>query len=198
MTIFEPDLLGFLIHQIDKGFDTAGQPLSEHDASIITRLDDGAVQQIVDADPGTERHEHLRTASPPRFLADRQLVAQLCLAVLQHREDGVNCHHLGHGGRRNALVRTLVEQHRAGLDFDDHRMGCFGIDAPSCLRGRARCRRDRRDGLDPRFCFCMGSNRRTRLTGQADGGEKRHQKNCKSPSRHLIIPDARSCRCAGH
>ena len=48
MAVLEPDLLRLLVHQIDKGLVAAGKPFGEDDAGVVARLDDGAMQQIVD------------------------------------------------------------------------------------------------------------------------------------------------------
>ena len=126
MAVFEPDLLGLFVHQVDKSLLAAGETLGENDAGVVAGFDDHAVQQIIDADLAVERHEHLRLfvpqTLPPRLFADRQFVGELGLPLFQHVEDHIGRHDLAHRRRRDALVGTLVEQHRTGLDLQDQRV----------------------------------------------------------------------------
>ena len=50
----------------------------------------------------------------PGFFIDAKFVVQFELALLDQVKGDIDCHHLGHGGGRNLLVRIFLEQHGSG------------------------------------------------------------------------------------
>ena len=59
----------------------AGDAFGEHDAGVVGRLDDHAVQQVVDRHPAVERRKHgravrRRAALAPGVLADDEFVGR--------------------------------------------------------------------------------------------------------------------------
>src|SRR6202035_4935637 len=107
MTVFQPDILGLLGHQLDKGFLAAGESFRENYASIVAGLNDNALQQIIYRDAAADRHEHLRALEAPSTLADRKLVGECGTTLLQYAEDDIGRHNLAHRGRWYAFVGAL-------------------------------------------------------------------------------------------
>ena len=101
----------------------AGERLGQHDAGVVGRLDDEAVQQVVDADAAVQRREHgravrRRAAFAPGVLADQVLVGQLDAALGDLVEHVFGRHQLGETGRKNQFVGVALEQHAAVLGVD--------------------------------------------------------------------------------
>jgi hypothetical protein len=113
-------------------FLAAADPFREHDASIVARLNDDAAQEVLDAHPVADMHEHLRALHAPSLLADRQRVIELQLAMLELVEHHVERHQLAHRSGRDRFVRRLLEHHGAGFVIEQDGVPGRGLD-----RGRA-------------------------------------------------------------
>jgi len=172
MAVFQSDLLALLIHQRGKGLLAAGQTLGENEAGVVAGLNDHPLQQILDRDAAADRHEHLGSLAPPGALAHRQLVGQRRAPLLEHAEDDVGGHDLAHRRRRDALVRTLVEQYRAGLHFEDQRVLRLRFDPDARLRRR-------RFGSGGRFGLGLDARGLCRLTRKTG---RKHRSGGENPS----------------
>ena len=119
--------------------------------TIAASLPDCTISPRSSALSGTlefELGEHRRparggAARPPGMLGDDELVVELERALLQAVKDVFDGHELGHRSGRHALVRRLLEEHRAAVEIDQDGARRLGIED---LRRRRRRRRARRAG----------------------------------------------------
>jgi hypothetical protein len=149
------------VHQVDERFLGARDRLGQHDAGVVARQGDDAVQKVFYADLLVRRQEHRRSrggAMPaaPCLRVHRDHLVQLELALVDKVERHVRGHHLGHRRGRNAAVGVAREQHRArGQVFE--------------IRNRRGSGEGRRRGLDGE---CEGGGEE-REGGGAGHGEVR-------------------------
>ena len=130
----------------------AGERLGEDDAGVVGRLDDHAVQQVVDADPAVQLGEHggaarRRAAVTPGVFADLVFVGELDLALLDLMEDVFRRHQLGEAGRRDQRVGLVLVEHAAVLGDQD---GVRGADAGRVILAGGRSRPAHADGQQRR------------------------------------------------
>ena len=159
----EPDLARALGHQRGKILLRSGQAFGDSDAGIVGRLDDHALDQVLDPDLRVELGEHgraarLRAAFRPGVLADGERVVHRQPADFQRMEHHFHRHQLGERGGRDELVGVLRIEDRAGLGVDHH--GLFGARLEQ-LGLRLRLRRPNAQGSenhrerdDQRKCAC--------------------------------------------
>ena len=132
----------------------AGNSLREHDAGVVARLDDDAVQQIVHRYLAVDGQEHgrsvrRRAAAPPSIGADAEFGRGLEPALLELVEDDFRRHQLGKAGGGNEVVGGLFEQYAAPLRVDQDGVRGGGLKAFIAFRAR-----DRIGGLRARNGIC--------------------------------------------
>ena len=134
------DFARALGHYLGEGALVAGDSLRQHDAGIVTALDDRAVQEIVDRNLAVERGKHGRAAGrraafAPGILADAVLVGQLDVALLDGVEDHFRRHQLHHAGGRAQFVGVFLEEYRAAGGFDQDRGRRIAVEPALFLLG---------------------------------------------------------------
>ena len=95
----------------------AGDAFGQRDAGIVAGLDDGAAQQVLDADLAVELGIHgrgvrRRAALAPGILADREFVGELEPALLELVEDVFDRHQLGEARREDQLIGRCARRAR--------------------------------------------------------------------------------------
>ena len=170
----ETDFPRAAVHHLDEGRLGAGDPFREHDARIVRRHDDDALDEILHADARIDVEEHVRAvrhrAMAPGPFGDRKQRIFRDAARLQRLCDDEHRHDLAHRGRRHRRFAILAIEHQARLRVHDRDMaGGTGEAGAHCrggrggLRGRdkGRCRHQAkgeearepaRDHADSRIC----------------------------------------------
>ena len=127
MQVLEADRPCALVHQFGEIRLRASHALGDHDAAVIRRLDDDALDEIAQLDARLDLREHGRGAgrSPagtPGVLADIELVVHSQPAGLDGVEHDLHGHDLGQRCRRDGRIGILGKQHRAGVGVDEKRL----------------------------------------------------------------------------
>ena len=108
-------LPSILIHQIGESGLISSNELSQRDTRIVSRLNDDALEQILDGHLLSHLDEHFRAAHLPRLLADGNQIVYLELAVRELCQGHVHSHHLGETRRFHRLVGVDLNQHSAAV-----------------------------------------------------------------------------------
>jgi len=112
----------------------AGQRLGEGDARIIRRVDDDAVDEIVQFYAAVDGGEHRgavrgRPALAPSVVADDVLVGELDAALLDFVEHEFKRHQFGEARRGNELIAVLLEQNAVALGIEHQRGRHAGLES---------------------------------------------------------------------
>jgi len=99
----------------------------------------------VDGGPGADLEEHARAAHAPGALAHRQFLVELQVAGLELLEGDQRRHQLAHRGRRQRLVRVLLEEDVAAAVVDQDRRPGRRLERGLRPRGAGRDGRGEQD-----------------------------------------------------
>ena len=120
--------------------------LGHGDTGIVARLNDDAMQQIVDRDLRVDLDEHPRAAGTPGLLAHRDHVAVADLTLLDFQGGDVGGHQLGQARWRQALVTVVLDQYLAAGRVHQHvglgrqlRGGRYDLRCPDGRGDRQHC-----------------------------------------------------------
>ena len=135
-----------LVHQRGEILLRAADALGERDRRVVARLDDQALQEVVDAHLAVNVQKRRRAvavaaAGAPGIFGDVELVVEMQPPFLELAEDDLGGHQLDRGGAPgHRLVGALLEQHRAAfeiLDEGDRRGGLEAL-GEGARRGEAK------------------------------------------------------------
>ena len=150
------ELAGVLVHHLGEHVLGARDVLGQSDAGVVARLNDHAVQQVVDADLLADLDEHARAGHPPGLLGDRHLVLQVNLPLGERLENDICRHELRQTGRRKRCIRIQRRKFLSGLSVDDQ----------IALRPDDRRRGRRHGGLS--MSICQESKNNNKKTERAN------------------------------
>ena len=123
-------------HLPRKGGFGSGKAFGHHDAGIIARQNDNALDQFGDRGAILFVQEHGRSLHLPRLGRDGQAGVKLKPAFLERLEQHVDRHQLGHRSRGQRLIGVLFHQHGAGRDIIDPCRPGIGVESPRRQRGK--------------------------------------------------------------
>jgi len=116
--ILHAEPLRLAIHHLRKVLLVTGNRLRQCHAGVVARLDDHALEQVVDRDLRAHLDEHLRTAGLPGFLRDRHGLIDLQRTLPDGGKAQVGGHQLGQRSRLQALLGRLRGEGLTGCDID--------------------------------------------------------------------------------
>ena len=137
---FHAQGLGLFIHQAHEVFQRTTHAFGQRHGRVVARLDDHALDQVVDGDLHLGVDEHARAGHLPGAFADREALLERDFLGAQRVKHQIAGHQLGQRGLLDRRIDVLRTQHLVGGDVDQQVVagGDFGGRGQADL-GQRKC-----------------------------------------------------------